>query len=194
MSIYFYVSDKQTIRLSELSQGLAVRLISRRRGARDGLPAQSRAVHGARAQAAARDMLRRNSAGSIINISSVSGVLGIPSRAAYCATKHGLLGLTKSLACELGPHGIRVNAVCLGFVTTPLTEKYAAAEQIQRALAMTVPMGGTADPDDIAGAVAFLASSKSRFISGVSLPVDGAFTATKTYDPAGLSEAFVGHR
>jgi NAD(P)-dependent dehydrogenase (short-subunit alcohol dehydrogenase family) len=142
------------------------------------------------AQAAARDMVSRGSGGSIINISSVAGLVGLPSRPAYTATKHGLLGLTKSLAYDLGRLGIRVNAICPGLTTTPLTETYAATEQMHQALAMSVPMGGTAEPRDIAEAVAFLASSRSRFISGISLAVDGAFAATKTYDPAGLSETF----
>ncbi len=142
-------------------------------------------------QAAARAMIQGKSGGSIINIASITGLVGVESRAAYCSTKHGLIGLTRSLTADLGPHGIRVNAVCPGLTVTPLTSSYAGTPEMQRALATTVPLaGGLAEPEDIAHAVSFLAGPGSRFVSGVSIPVDGGFVATKSYDPAGLSAAF----
>jgi len=141
-------------------------------------------------QAAARIMIREKIGGSIVNISSITGLIGVESRAAYCASKHGLIGLTRSLAGDLGQYGIRVNAVCPGLTVTPLTKSYAGTAQMQRALAMTVPLSGTAEPEDTANAVAYLAGPESRFVSGVSLAVDGGFLATKSYDPMGLSETF----
>lgn len=142
-------------------------------------------------QAAARLMIQAKAGGSIVNISSITGLVGVESRAAYCSSKHGLIGLTRSLTADLGPHGIRVNAVCPGLTVTPLTQSYAGTAAMQRALESTVPLsGGLATPEDIADAVAFLAGPRSRFVSGVFIPVDGGFVATKSYDPTGLSATF----
>jgi len=117
--------------------------------------------------------------GSIINVASVAGLMGIADRAAYNASKHGLVGLTRTLAAEWGGRGVRVNAVCPGWVKTEMDVAaqsagiYADADIIGR-----VPMGRFATPDDVALAIAFLADEKeSAFINGHTLAVDGGWTA-----------------
>lgn len=125
-----------------------------------------------------RRMLDQGS-GSIINIASVAGLAGIVDRAAYNASKHGLVGLTRTLAVEWGGRGVRVNAVCPGWVKTPMDE----ANQSEGAYGDTditdhVPMGRFATPDDIAQAVAFLADpERSGFVNGATLSVDGGWFA-----------------
>ena len=117
--------------------------------------------------------------GSIINVASVAGLVGIADRAAYNASKHGLVGLTRTLAAEWGGRGVRVNAVCPGWVKTEMDVAaqsagvYADADIIGR-----VPMGRFATPDDVALAIAFLADEReSAFINGHTLAVDGGWTA-----------------
>ncbi len=128
-------------------------------------------------QAFGRRMLAQGS-GSIVNIASVAGLLGVADRAAYNASKHGLIGLTRTLAVEWGGRGVRVNAVCPGWVKTPMDD----ASQGEGAYGDAdindhVPMGRFATPDDVAQAVAFLADSdRSGFVNGVALPVDGGWS------------------
>jgi NAD(P)-dependent dehydrogenase (short-subunit alcohol dehydrogenase family) len=117
--------------------------------------------------------------GCIINIASVAGLLGIADRAAYNASKHGLIGLTRTLAAEWGGRGVRVNAVCPGWVKTEMDAadqqggSYTDMDIIDR-----VPMGRFATPDDVASAVAFLADGReSGFINGHALAVDGGWAA-----------------
>jgi len=117
--------------------------------------------------------------GSIINVASVAGLVGIADRAAYNVSKHGLIGLTRTLAAEWGGRGVRVNAVCPGWVKTEMDEtdqgsgSYTDADIIGR-----VPMARFATPDDIAQAIAFLTNDKqSGFINGHTLTVDGGWTA-----------------
>jgi NAD(P)-dependent dehydrogenase (short-subunit alcohol dehydrogenase family) len=131
------------------------------------------------AQVAARIMATRRS-GSIINISSTAGLIGETNRAAYCASKHGVLGLTKSLARDLGPLGIRVNALCPGLLRTPMTENYFTDEFV-RGLASTIPLGTYGTPAQAAQAALFLASDMAGYINGVALPVDGGFLAEKFF-------------
>lgn len=121
--------------------------------------------------------------GSIINVASVAGLLGIADRAAYNASKHGLIGLTRTLAAEWGGRGVRVNAVCPGWVKTEMdvadqaSGGYTDADIIGR-----VPMGRFATPNDIASAIAFLADeTQSGFINGHALAVDGGWTADGTW-------------
>jgi NAD(P)-dependent dehydrogenase (short-subunit alcohol dehydrogenase family) len=115
--------------------------------------------------------------GSIVNIASVAGLRGVADRSAYNSSKHGLVGLTRTLAAEWGGRGVRVNAVCPGWVKTPMD----VASQGEGAYGDTditdhVPLGRFASPDDVAQAVAFLAdSSKSGFVNGVTLSVDGGW-------------------
>jgi len=123
-------------------------------------------------------MLARRS-GSVVNVASVAGLAGISHRSAYNASKHGLVGLTRTLAAEWGGRGVRVNAVCPGWIKTEMDVTaqaqglYSDADIINR-----VPMARFARPEDVAHAIAFLADSdKSGFLNGVTLPVDGGWMA-----------------
>ena len=122
------------------------------------------------------EMLRRGS-GSIVNVSSVAGLLGVADRAAYNASKHGLVGLTRTLAAEWGGRGVRVNAVCPGWVKTEMdVEDQAGGGYTDEDIAGRVPMGRFATPDDVARAVAFLADpEQSGFVNGHTLSVDGGW-------------------
>lgn len=117
-----------------------------------------------------RQMLKQKS-GSIINISSVSGVLGNPGQVNYAASKAGIIGMTKSMARELASRGIRVNAVAPGFVETPMTDKL--PEAAREAGLAQIPMGRFAKAEEIASAVCFLASDEAAYITGQVLCVDG---------------------
>lgn len=119
---------------------------------------------------ASRYFLKQRS-GSIINISSVSGVSGNAGQANYSAAKAGLIGLTKSVAKELGSRGIRVNAVAPGFIETDMTD--AMPESAKEAIKGQITMGRIGSPDDIAGVVAFLASDASSYVTGQTIAVDG---------------------
>jgi len=123
-----------------------------------------------------RVMLGQGS-GSIVNVSSVAGLLGISDRAAYNASKHGLVGLTRTLAAEWGGRGVRVNAVCPGWVKTEMDEEDQGAGGYTDAdIEGRVPMGRFATPDDVARAVAFLADPEwSGFVNGHTLSVDGGW-------------------
>lgn len=110
-------------------------------------------------------------AGKVINIASVSGVLGNPGQANYSASKAGLIGLTKAVARELAVRGICVNAVAPGFIDTEMTQ--AMPEKTREAAVATVPMAKMGSTDDIANAVVFLAGNKSNYITGQVLCVDG---------------------
>ena len=123
-----------------------------------------------------REMLRLGE-GSIVNISSVAGLLGIGDRAAYNASKHGLIGLTRTLAAEWGGRGVRVNAVCPGWVKTEMDdEDQAGGGYTDADIEGRVPMARFATPGDIAQAVAFLADPDlSGFVNGHTLSVDGGW-------------------
>jgi NAD(P)-dependent dehydrogenase (short-subunit alcohol dehydrogenase family) len=122
--------------------------------------------------------------GSIVNIASVAGLLGIADRAAYNASKHGLLGLTRTLAAEWGGRGVRVNAVCPGWVKTEMdVADQAGGGYTDADITGRVPMGRFATPDDIARAIAFLADEEaSGFINGHALAVDGGWTADGSWE------------
>jgi len=127
------------------------------------------------AQHAARRMAAQGDGGSIVNIASVSGVLPNNRRTAYSSSKAGVIGLTKSLAADLGELGIRVNAICPGLTRTGLTEPYFRdnpdwVDDVSRG---RIPLRRYAEPIEIAEAIAFLASDRASFITGVMLPVDG---------------------
>ena len=132
------------------------------------------------AQAAA-DLMERSGGGSIINIASVMAWYTFPGYSAYTASKAGLIGLTKTLALELGPKGIRVNAVAPGFIDTGAWERVLAAMENADEFAASVsalhPLGRRGRPADIAGAVAFLSGEDASFISGHTLTVDGGLTS-----------------
>lgn len=128
------------------------------------------------AQAVGREMVRRRS-GKIINIASQNGVVGYHDRAAYCSSKAGVVNLTRVLALEWAPHQINVNAVAPTFVLTPLTEKMFANPAFSREIHRRIPLGRLAKPEDVAGAVVFLASPAADLITGHTLLVDGGWTA-----------------
>jgi NAD(P)-dependent dehydrogenase (short-subunit alcohol dehydrogenase family) len=134
-------------------------------------------------QSFGRVMLAQNS-GSIINISSIAGLLAVADRAAYNASKHGLIGLTRTLAAEWGARGVRVNAVCPGWVKTEMdAADMGSGAYTDADIEGRVPMGRFATPDDIAQAVAFLADgSKSAFVNGHALSVDGGWFADASWE------------
>lgn len=122
--------------------------------------------------------MRANGGGAIINISSVHAFVSWPRCAAYDATKAGLLGVTRALAIDHGPEGIRVNAICPGYIRTPLLERwFAATEDGEQEIARAHPLRRIGEPVDVANAVLFLASEQASFITGAVLTVDGGMTA-----------------
>ena len=121
-------------------------------------------------RAVSRQMLRQRS-GRIINLSSVSGVLGNAGQANYCAAKAGVIGLTKSAAKELASRGITVNAGAPGFIKTEMTD--VLKDDIKKAIMENIPMKAFGETEDIANAVAFLASEEARYITGQVISVDG---------------------
>jgi NAD(P)-dependent dehydrogenase (short-subunit alcohol dehydrogenase family) len=122
--------------------------------------------------------------GSIINVASVAGLLGVADRAAYNASKHGLIGLTRTLAAEWGGRGVRVNAVCPGWVKTEMDAADQARGTYSDAdITGRIPIGRFASADDVARAIAFLADgSESGFINGHTLVVDGGWTADGSWE------------
>ena len=124
-------------------------------------------------------MLEQNE-GSIVNVASIAGLMGVADRSAYNASKHGLIGLTRTLAAEWGGRGVRVNAVCPGWAKTEMdvADQAAGAGYNDADIEGVNPMGRFASPEDIAQAISFLADpAKSGFINGVALPVDGGWTS-----------------
>jgi NAD(P)-dependent dehydrogenase (short-subunit alcohol dehydrogenase family) len=128
--------------------------------------------------------------GSIVNIASIAGLAGVADRAAYNASKHGLIGLTRTLAAEWGGRGVRCNAVCPGWVKTPMDdESQAEGAYSDHDITGRVPMGRFASPDDIAQAIAFLADPQlSGFVNGHTLVVDGGWTADASWQNLRLSK------
>ncbi len=121
-------------------------------------------------RAAARGMMRRRS-GSIVNVSSIVGLHGNPGQTNYAASKAGIIGLTKSLARELGSRGVRANVVAPGYIETRLTEVIAG--EMRDLMLQNTPLGRFGSPEDVAGAVRFLCSDEAAFITGAVLLVDG---------------------
>jgi NAD(P)-dependent dehydrogenase (short-subunit alcohol dehydrogenase family) len=117
--------------------------------------------------------------GSIVNVSSISGLLGWPLSAAYCAAKGGVIQLTRQMAVDFGPQGIRVNAVAPGTTLTPMIERLFTEmpPEARAEIAERHPIGRFAQPQEIARAILFLGSDAASFITGTILPVDGGYTA-----------------
>lgn len=128
-------------------------------------------------RAVANGLLAAGKPGSLINISSQMGHVGGPDRAVYCATKHAVEGMTKSMAIEWGPSGIRVNTICPTFIRTPLTEGTFADPDSRAWIEGKIKLGRTGKVEDIMGAVIFLACDASSLVTGSSLLVDGGWTA-----------------
>ena len=130
-------------------------------------------------QAFARRLVAAGRGGSIVNLASTLGLMAAPQRAAYVASKHGVVGLTKQMAMEFGPQGIRVNAVAPGVVRTPLTERYFQDPEMAETIRGIHAVGRWAEPAEIATAILFLADRRNGFITGSILPVDGGWTTGK---------------
>jgi NAD(P)-dependent dehydrogenase (short-subunit alcohol dehydrogenase family) len=126
-------------------------------------------------------VMREAGGGAIVNIASVGGLIGLTRRPAYTAAKHGVVGLTKSLARDLGPAGIRVNAICPGLIRTPLTEQYFAEDAFEEGLRTVIPQGRAGTAADVADAALYLASDQAAYVSGVALTVDGGWLAEKSF-------------
>lgn len=120
--------------------------------------------------------MKRNGKGSIINISSVAGLVGFPTALPYVASKFAVRGMTKAAALELSPLNIRVNSVHPGFVRTPLTALGPESEALFTAIAKAIPVGRIAEPEELAGMVVLLASDESSYTTGGEFAVDGGLS------------------
>jgi NAD(P)-dependent dehydrogenase (short-subunit alcohol dehydrogenase family) len=122
--------------------------------------------------------MREQGSGAIVNCSSLGGLVGLPGRASYHASKHGIIGLTKSAALEYAPRGIRINAVCPGTIDTPMVTSMLDTEpDAMKEIMRDQPIGRLGRSEEIAAAVLWLCSPGASFVIGVPLPVDGGFTA-----------------
>ena len=128
-------------------------------------------------QFAVRKMLSSNSQGSIVNITSQMGHIGAPCRTVYCTTKHAIEGLTKALALELAPKGIRVNSVAPTFIETPMTAPMFKDESFKQSVLDKIPLGRMGNVQDVSNAIVYLASEAADLVTGTSLKVDGGWTA-----------------
>jgi NAD(P)-dependent dehydrogenase (short-subunit alcohol dehydrogenase family) len=128
--------------------------------------------------------------GAIVNVASVAGLQGVADRTAYNASKHGLIGLTRTLAVEWGGRGVRVNAVCPGWVKTEMDHKdQAGGSYTDQDITDHVSMGRFARPHDIAEAIAWLCDdTKSGFVNGIALPVDGGWTSDGSWQSLRLKQ------
>ena len=129
------------------------------------------------AQAVARQMVAAGRGGVIINMSSQMGHVGGPRRTVYCATKHAIEGMTKAMAMDLAPHGIRVNAIAPTFIATPMTRPFLEDPAFKADTLNRIALGRLGELPDVMGAVVFLASDAASLITGTSLLIDGGWTA-----------------
>lgn len=129
------------------------------------------------AQQIARSLIARARPGAIVNVSSIAAWVGTPGHAAYCASKAGLDALTRVLAVEWGSHGIRVNSVDPVVTRTPMAEQAWSDPEKAARMKSRIPLGRFAEPEEVAEAVAFLMGPGASMVHGISLPVDGGFSA-----------------
>lgn len=132
----------------------------------------------------------RASRGAVVNIASSVGLAGYRRWAAYATAKAGVIGLTRQMASEYGPLGVRANAVAPGIIATPQTAARLGTAEFRARIVSTMPMGVTGTPEDIAAAVAFLASDEARFVTGQVLAVDGGQTSS-VFVSDGMIEAAI---
>ncbi len=130
------------------------------------------------AQIVAADLIARGRPGAIVNVSSIASTVAFADHAAYCASKGGLDALTRVMALEFGPHGIRVNAVNPTVTLTPMGELAWSDPAKSAPMLKRIPLGRFAVPADVAAVILTLLSDQSAMINGVTLPIDGGFTAT----------------
>jgi NAD(P)-dependent dehydrogenase (short-subunit alcohol dehydrogenase family) len=121
--------------------------------------------------------MRKQGSGTIVNCSSLGGLVGSPERGIYHAAKHGVLGFTKSAALEYAARGIRINAICPGLIQTPMSDQMVAAGQGEalKEMEKSIPMGRVGRPEEIANAVLWLCSDATSYVTGQSISVDGGF-------------------
>lgn len=129
------------------------------------------------AQAAGKAMIEAGLKGSIITVSSQMGHVGGERRSVYCASKHAVEGMTKSMAWEWGPHGIRVNTLCPTFIETPMTKPFFEDAAFRASVLSKIALGKLGEVEDLMGAIVFLASDASAMVTGSALLVDGGWTA-----------------
>lgn len=129
------------------------------------------------AQAVTRRLVDAGRTGSIIHVSSQMGHVGAVNRTIYCTTKFAVEGMTKAMAVELAPHGIRVNALCPTFIETPMTEPFFRNPDFRASVLSKIKLGRLGTVEDLAGALVLLASEASSLMTGTSLIVDGGWTA-----------------
>jgi len=123
-------------------------------------------------------IMQEQGSGAIVNISSIAGMRALPRQIAYVASKHAVIGMSKTAALEYARHGIRVNAVCPVFTNSPMLESmFSAKEDLRAKLVHTIPVGRYGETTDIVNAILWLCDPQSSFITGLSLPVDGGQTA-----------------
>jgi NAD(P)-dependent dehydrogenase (short-subunit alcohol dehydrogenase family) len=120
----------------------------------------------------------KNRKGAIVNCSSVAGLNGFPGLPAYVATKHGVVGLTKTAALEYSTQGIRVNAVCPGVIHTAMMDRLTGKDkEVEKQYTEMEPIGRMGNPEEVAEAVVWLCSDAASFVTGIAMPVDGGFNA-----------------
>jgi NAD(P)-dependent dehydrogenase (short-subunit alcohol dehydrogenase family) len=124
-----------------------------------------------------RQMLKQGTGGAIVNMASVMGLVGSAGISAYSASKHGVIGLTKTAALENAKKGIRINAVCPGFVETPMSDRTLRLPMVHRYILSCHPVGRLGTPREVAEAVVWMCSNRASFMTGQSLALDGGFLA-----------------